>query len=135
MGGIAGRDMVDPADAGLGETPAAGRDMVDEADGGEAAAVPAAGRIPVAEADAAEGVAAPAAGRIPVVEAAGTAPVAERIPVEESDAGDIGFGAGLAPAPGALAGDTALGAAEGAVPAPPGATSVVPHCTQNFAPG
>ena len=45
----AGRDIVDPAEAGLGET-LAGRDMVDEAEAGDAAA--AAGRVPVAEAEA-----------------------------------------------------------------------------------
>ena len=106
---IAGRDIVAPADAGLGETLAAGRDMVDEADGGGGAAAPTAGRDPVAEAEAG------AAGRDPVAEA---------------DAGEAGFGAVI---PVALAGGT--GAAEGAVPAPAGATSVVPHCTQNFAPG
>ena len=95
---IAGRDIVVPADAGLGETPAAGRDIVDKADGAAGAAAPTTGRGPVAEAD----------------------------------AGEAGFGAVI---PVALAGGTAPGAAEGAVPAPATATSVVPHCTQNFAPG
>jgi hypothetical protein len=111
---IAGRDIVVPADAGLGETLAAGRDMVDEADGEGGAAAPIAGRDPVAEADA--GVAAPTAGRDPVAEA---------------DAGDIAFGAAL---PAALAGVAAPGA-EGVAPAPAAGISVVPHCTQNFAPG
>ena len=109
---IAGRDIVVPADAGLGETPAAGRDIVDEADGAAGAAAPTTGRGPVAEADA--------------------APTAGRDPVAEADAGEAGFGALI---PVALAGGTAPGAAEGAVPAPAAATSVVPHCTQNFAPG
>ena len=120
---IAGRDIVVPADAGLGETPAAGRDIVDEADGAAGAT---AGRDPVAEADAA----APTAGRGPVAEADAAAPTAGRDPVAEADSGEAGFGAAM---PVALAGGT--GAAEGAVPAPAGATSVVPHCTQNFAPG
>jgi hypothetical protein len=119
---IAGRDIVVAADAGLGETPAAGRDMVDEAEGAAGAT---AGRDPVAEADAA----APTAGRDPVAEA-DAAPTAGRDPVAEADAGEAGFGAVM---PVALAGGT--GAAEGAAPAPPVATSVVPHCTQNFAPG
>jgi hypothetical protein len=129
----AGRDIVAPADAGVGETPAAGRDMVDEADGAAGAtagrdpvaeadaAAPTAGRDPVAEADAA----APTAGRDPVAEA-DAAPTAGRDPVAEADAGEAGFGAVI---PVALAGGT------GGVPAPAGATSVVPHCTQNFAPG
>lgn len=111
----AGWDIVVPADAGLGETPAAGRDIVDEADGAAGAAgatAPTTGRGPVAEADA--------------------APTAGRDPVAEADAGEAGFGAVI---PVALAGGTAPGAAEGAVPAPAVATSVVPHCTQNFAPG
>jgi hypothetical protein len=119
---IAGRDIVAPADAGLGETLAAGRDMVDEADGG--APAPTAGRDPVAEPEAG------AAGRDPVAEA--EADAAGRDPVAEADAGDIGFGAGLPAAP---AGVTALGAAEGAALAPAAGISVVPHCTQNFAPG
>ncbi|HEV2039180.1 MAG TPA: hypothetical protein VGT81_03875, partial [Casimicrobiaceae bacterium] len=93
---IAGRDIVVPADAGLGETPAAGRDIVDEADGAAGAAAPTTGRGPVAEADAA-------------------APTAGRDPVAEADAGEAGFGAVI---PVALAGGTAPGAAEGAVPAP-----------------
>ena len=126
---IAGRDIVAPADAGLVETLAAGRDMVDEADGEMGAAAPTAGRDPVAEADAGV-VAAPTAGRDPVAEA--EAGAAGRDPVAEADAGDIGFGAAL---PAALAGVTALGAAEGAVLAPAAGISVVPHCTQNFAPG
>jgi hypothetical protein len=125
---IAGRDIVAPADAGLGETLAAGRDMVDEADAGEGAAAPTAGRDPVAEAEA--GAPAPTAGRDPVAEA--EAGAAGRDPVAEADAGDIGFGAGL---PAALAGVKALGAAEGAALAPAAGISVVPHCTQNFAPG
>ena len=119
---IAGRDIVAPADPGLGETLAAGRDMVDETDGG--APAPAAGRDPVAEPEAG------AAGRDPVAEA--EADAAGRDPVAEADAGDIGFGAGLPAAP---AGVTALGAAEGAALAPAAGISVVPHCTQNFAPG
>ena len=99
---IAGRDIVVPADAGLGETPAAGRDMVDEADGAAGAT---AGRDPVAEAGA-------TTGRDPVAEAdAGVAaPTAGRDPVAEADGGDIGFGA-------ALAGVAAPGT-EGAAPAP-----------------
>jgi hypothetical protein len=137
-GGIAGRDIVAPADAGLGETPAAGRDMVDEADGEARAAPPTTGFDPVAEAPKAgrDPVAeAPAAGRDPVAEApkAGRDPVAEapaagRDPVAEADAGDVGLGAAVP----RLAGGTA---AEGAVPAPAAGISVVPHCTQNFAPG
>jgi len=119
---IAGRDIVVPVDAGLGETPAAGRDMVDEAEGTAGAT---AGRDPVAEADAA----APKAGRDPVAEA-DAAPTAGRDPVAEADAGEAGFGAVI---PVALPGGT--GAAEGEAPAPAVATSVVPHCTQNFAPG
>jgi hypothetical protein len=111
---IAGRDIVVPAEAGLAETVAAGRDMVDEADGERGAAAPAAERDPVAEADA--GVAAPTAGRDPVAEA---------------DAGDIGFGAAL---PATLA-EAAAPGAEVAAPAPAAGISVVPHCTQNFAPG
>jgi hypothetical protein len=138
---IAGWDIVLPADAGLGETPATGRDIVDEVDGAAGAAAPTTGRGPVAEADAAaptagrdpvaEADAAPAAGRDPVAEA-DAAPTAGRDPVAEADAGEAGFGAVI---PVALAGGTAPGAAEGAVPAPAAATSVVPHCTQNFAPG
>src|ERR1700682_4816840 len=123
---MAGRDIVVPADAGLGDTPAAGRDIVDEADG--AAGAPTTGRGPVAEADAA----APTAGRDPVADADAATPAAGRDPVAEADAGEAGFGAVI---PVALAGGTAPGAAEGAVPAPVAATSVVPHCTQNFAPG
>ena len=133
---IAGRDIVVPVDAGLGETPAAGRDMVDEAEGTAGAT---AGRDPVAEADAAapkagrdpvaEADAAPTAGRDPVAEA-DAAPTAGRDPVAEADAGEAGFGAVI---PVALPGGT--GAAEGEAPAPAVATSVVPHCTQNFAPG
>jgi len=119
---IAGRDIVAPANAGLGETLAAGRDMVDEADAGGGAAAPTAGRDPVAEA-----APAPTAGRDPVAEA--EAGAAGRDPVAEADAGDIGFGAGL---PAALAGVKALG---GAALAPAAGISVVPHCTQNFAPG
>jgi hypothetical protein len=125
--GIAGRDIVAPADAGLGETPAAGRDMVDEADGEARASAPTTGFDPVAEG--------PKAGRDPVAEApaAGRDPVADvpaagRDPVAEADAGDVGLGA----APPRLAGGTA---AEGAVPTPAAGISVVPHCTQNFAPG
>jgi hypothetical protein len=115
-GGIAGRDIVAPADAGLGETPAAGRDMVDEADGEARVVAPTTGFDPVAEA--------PKAGRDPVAEA----PAAGRDPVAEAAAGDVGLGAALP----RLAGGTA---AEGAVPAPAAGISVVPHCTQNFAPG
>jgi len=95
----AGRDIVVPADAGLGDTLTAGRDMVDEADGAEGAAA---------------------------------APMAGRDPVAEAEAGDVGFGAVLPAAP---AGVAAPGAAEGAAPAPVVGTNVVPHCTQNFAPG
>ena len=113
---IAGRDIVAAADAGLGETVTAGRDIVDEADGAPAGAAPTAGRDRVDEADGGAGAAAPTAGRDPVAEA---------------DAGEAGFGAVM---PVALAGGTELGAAEGAVPAPAAGTSVVPHCTQNFAP-
>ena len=119
---IAGRDIVVPADAGLGETPATGRDMVEEADGAAGAT---AGRDPVAAADAA----APTVGRDPVAEA-DAAPTAGRDPVAEADAGEAGFGAVI---PVALAGGA--GAPEGAAPAPAAAISVVPHCTQNFAPG
>jgi hypothetical protein len=115
-GGIAGRDIVAPADAGLGDTPAAGRDMVDEADGEARVVAPTTGFDPVAEA--------PKAGRDPVAEA----PAAGRDPVAEADAGEVGLGAALP----RLAGGTA---AEGAVPAPAAGISVVPHCTQNFAPG
>ena len=106
---IAGRDIVVPADAGFGETPATGRDIVDEEDGAAGATT---GRGAVAEADA--------------------APTAGRDPVAEADAGEAGFGAVI---PVVLAAGAAPGAAEGAVPAPAAATSVVPHCTQNFAPG
>jgi hypothetical protein len=106
-GGTTGRDIVVPAEAGMLETGVTGRDIVAEADG----------------------AAAPAAGRIPVVEAGdGGAPAPERIPVDESAAGGVDFAAELGP--GALA-----GAAAAAVAAPaPAAGSVVPHCTQNFAP-
>jgi len=104
-GGIAGRDIVVPADAGLVETGVAGRDIVDEADG--------------------------AAARIPVVEAGdGGAPTPERIPVDESVPGSVDLTA--EPGPGALAG---VAGAAVAAPAPaPAVGSVVPHCTQNFAP-
>jgi hypothetical protein len=104
---IAGREIVAPANGGLGETLAAGRDAVDEAADEESAAAPTAGRDPVAEADA--GALAPALGRTPVAEA---------------DGGEIGFGA----AP--LAAVAAPGA-----PAAAAGIRVVPHCTQNFAPG
>jgi hypothetical protein len=113
-GGIAGRDIVAPADVALGEPPAAGRDMVDEADG-EARAPPTTGFDPVAEA--------PKAGRDPVAEA----PAAGRDPVAEADAGDVGLA--VAP-PARPTGGTAAGVAEA-----PAAGSVVPHCTQNLAPG
>jgi hypothetical protein len=119
-GGIAGRDIVVPADAGLGEAPAAGRDMVDEADGEARVVAPTTGFAPVAES--------PKAGRDPVAEA----PAAGRDPVAEADAGDVGLGAALPPRP---AGGTVAGVAEGAAPAPAAGISVVPHCTQNFAPG
>ena len=97
-GAIADRDIVAPADAGLGKPPAAGRDMVDEAEGEARMVAPATGFDPVAEAD----------------------------------AGDVGLGEAV---PGRPAGDTAAGAAEDAAPAPAAGISVVPHCTQNFAPG
>jgi hypothetical protein len=118
--GIAGRDIVAPADAALGETPAAGRDMVDEADGEARVVAPMTGFDPVAEA--------PKAGRDPVAEA----PAAGRDPVAEADAGDVGLGAALPARP---AGDAVAGVAEGAATAPAAGISVVPHCTQNFAPG
>jgi hypothetical protein len=118
--GSAGRDIVAPADAGLGETPAAGRDMVDVTDGEARVVAPTTGFDPVAEA--------PKAGRDPVAEA----PAAGRDPVAEADAGDVGLGAALAARP---AGGTVAGVSEGAVPAPAAGISVVPHCTQNFAPG
>jgi hypothetical protein len=105
----AGRDLDDPADAGLGDGLTTGRDMVDEADGADgAAAAPMAGRDPVAEAEAGD---------------------AGRDPVAEADAGDVVFGAALAGVAAAPA------AAEGAALAPVVGTKVVPHCTQNFAPG
>ena len=119
-GAIADRDIVAPADAGLGKPPAAGRDMVDEAEGEARMVAPATGFDPVAEA--------PKAGRDPVAEA----PTAGRDPVAEADAGDVGLGEAV---PGRPAGDTAAGAAEDAAPAPAAGISVVPHCTQNFAPG
>ena len=68
-GAIAGRDIVAPADARLGEPPAAGRAMVDEADGEACVVAPTTGFDPVAEA--------PKAGRDPVAEA----PTAGRDPV------------------------------------------------------
>jgi hypothetical protein len=130
-GAIAGRDIVAPADAGLGKPPAAGRDMVDEAEGEARMVAPATGFDPVAEA--------PKAGRDPVAEAptAGRDPVAEtptagRDPVAEADAGDVSLGEAVPARP---AGGTAAGAAEDAAPAPAAGISVVPHCTQNFAPG
>lgn len=172
---ITGRDIVVPADAGLGAAATAGRDMVDDAAGTGGGTVPAAGRIPVAEAEpaagalagtagapgAAAGAPGVAAGRIPVAEAApaagtpaataGRAPVEEaalgagvgasaatagREPVAEADAGETGFGGALMPvAPAVLAGGAAAGATAGALPAPAAGTRVVPHCTQNFAPG
>jgi hypothetical protein len=101
--------------------------MVDEADGEARVVAPTTGFDPVAEAPKAgpDPVAeAPAAGRDPVAEA----PAAGRDPVAEADAGDVGRGAALP----RLAGGTA---ADGAVPAPAAGISVVPHCTQNFAPG
>src|ERR1700676_4827095 len=116
VGAGAGVGGIAAADDGLGETPARGRDMVDEADGEARVVAPTTGFDPVAEA--------PKAGRDPVAEA----PAAGRDPVAEADAGDVGLGAALP----RLAGGTA---AEGAVPAPAARISVVPHCTQNFAPG
>jgi hypothetical protein len=105
--------------------------MVDEADGEARVVAPTTGFDPVAEA--------PKAGRDPVAEAptAGRDAVAEaptvgRDPVAEADAGDVGLGAAVPARPG---GGTAAGAAEGAAPAPAAGISVVPHCTQNFAPG
>src|SRR2546430_9594326 len=119
-GAIAGRDIVAPADARLGEPPAAGRVMVDEADGEARVVAPTAGFDPVAEA--------PKAGRDPVAEA----PTAGRDPVAEADAGEVGLGAAVPARP---AGGTVPGAAEGTAPAAAAGMSVVPHCTQNFAPG
>jgi hypothetical protein len=119
-GGITGRDIVAPADVGLGETPPAGRDMVDEADGEARVVAPTIGFDPVAEE--------PKAGRDPLAEA----PAAGRDPVAEADAGDVDLGAALPARP---AGGTAAGVAEGAAPAPAAGISVVPHCTQNLAPG
>jgi hypothetical protein len=111
-----GRDWVVPADAGVVETGTAGRDIVDDADDAAAEA---------------------AAARIPVVEAGDeTVPTPVRIPVEPSEAGEIGFAAEVVED---ALGGTGVGAAGGAagaaaVPAP-AAGSVVPQCTQNFAPG
>jgi hypothetical protein len=110
---ITGRDMVLPAAAGVAvlaavvvvAVGAAGRDIVDEA----AAAVLA------------------AAARIPVLEAADAGVTPERIPVDVSLPEATGFGADAAEG---ATGDAALA---GAPTAPAG--SVVPHCTQNFAPG
>src|SRR5256886_7559590 len=119
-GAIAGRDIVAPADARLGEPPAAGRVMVDEADGEARVVAPTTGFDPVAEA--------PKAGRDPVAEA----PTAGRDPVAEADAGEVGLGAAVPARP---AGGTVPGAAEGTAPAAAAGMSVVPHCTQNFAPG
>jgi len=130
-GAIAGRDIVAPADARLGEPPAAGRAMVDEADGEACVVAPTTGFDPVAEA--------PKAGRDPVAEAptagrdpVAAAPTAGRDPVAEADAGEVGLGAAVPARP---AGGTVPGAAEGTAPAAAAGISVVPHCTQNFAPG
>ena len=130
-GAIAGRDIVAPADARLGEPPAAGRVMVDEAEGEARVVAPAMGFDPVAEA--------PKAGRDPVAEAptagrdpVAAAPTAGRDPVAEADAGEVGLGAAVPARP---AGGTVPGAAEGTAPAAAAGISVVPHCTQNFAPG
>jgi len=130
-GAIAGRDIVTPADARLGEPPAAGRAMVGEADGEACVVAPTTGFDPVAEA--------PKAGRDPVAEAptagrdpVAAAPTAGRDPVAEADAGEVGLGAAVPARP---AGGTVPGAAEGTAPAAAAGISVVPHCTQNFAPG
>jgi len=141
-GAIAGRDIVAPADARLGEPPAAGRAMVDEADGEACVVAPTTGFDPVAEAPKAgrDPVAeAPTAGRDPVADAptagrkpVAAAPTAGRDPVAEADAGEVGLGAAVPARP---AGGTVPGAAEGTAPAAAAGISVVPHCTQNFAPG
>ena len=111
----AGRDIVAPADGGVDETGTAGRDMVDDAgDPAPDVAAAAAGCIPVAEADEGPGAAAAVAGRMPVAEV---------------DAVETGFGA-----PGLALVGAAAGEDEGALAAAAG-TRVVPHCTQNFAPG
>src|SRR5256886_7177097 len=130
-GAMAGRDIVAPADARRGEPPAAGRVMVDEADGEARVVAPTTGFDPVAEA--------PKAGRDPVAEAptagrdpVAAAPTAGRDPVAEADAGEVGLGAAVPARP---AGGTVPGAAEGTAPAAAAGMSVVPHCTQNFAPG
>ena len=107
---MTGRDRVDPADAA---EPPAGRAIVDEADG---AAAVTAGRAMVAEAVGARRPAASTVARIPVAIAA---------------AEDTGFAATLLPAA-APAGALAAGTDWAPTPA---AGSVVPHCTQNFAPG
>jgi hypothetical protein len=108
---IAGRDIVvDPGPVEptgaveLGGIGVAGRDIVDDGD----AAAGVAARIPVDDADE-DGAAA-----------------AERIPVDESEP-PAGLGGGVA----GLAGGAAE--APGAGAALVADTSVVPHCTQNFA--
>ena len=124
----AGRDIVAAADPGPGEAPLAGRDMVEDDGAGAGVPLPATGRNPVAVAK--PGVAALIAGRDAVADAeAGVAPpAAARNPVADAAAGDIIFGPALPVA-------VAEGATDGAAPAPDAGTSVVPHCTQNFAPG
>src|SRR6266550_3031819 len=90
-GAIAGRDIVAPADARLGEPPAAGRVTVDEAEGEARVVAPARGFDTVA-----------------------AAPTAVRDPVAEADAGEVGLGAAVPAGP---AGGTVPGAAEGTAPA------------------
>jgi CubicO group peptidase (beta-lactamase class C family) len=112
---MTGRDMVVLAEAGLLAGGTAGRDIVDEVDDAAAAA-------PIA-----------AAARIPVLDAGDrVAPAPARIPVDDSDPVDTDFVAEAGE--GAAAGVLGGGAVVATVLAPaPG--KVVPHCTQNFAPG
>jgi hypothetical protein len=102
--------------------------MVDDVNAEAGAPPAAAGREAVADAEAGE---AGATGRGPVTDAAaGEAPAtAARDPEPDAIAGDIDFG------PTVPAGAVFWEGAEGAAPAPEAGTSVVPHCTQNFAPG
>ena len=69
---------------------------------------------------------------VPVAEQIGLPERGEQPAAAEADAGEVGLGAAVPARP---AGGTVPGAAEGTAPAAAAGISVVPHCTQNFAPG